>query len=93
MESQVEKMYENAGIKPLCQIPDEYCGMKNVYEDFTAEKQIELIKNICPAYPLNYRIKCFQGYSFEEGLAKCINNLWQYLTEEDKAQIKEILSE
>ncbi len=42
--NEIEKMYENAGIEPLCQIPDNYCGMKNIYEDFTAEKQIELIK-------------------------------------------------
>lgn len=44
--NEVAKLYENAGIKPLCQIPDEYCGMKNVYEDFTAEKQIAIIKLI-----------------------------------------------
>lgn len=43
-EIEISKMYENAGIKPLCQLPDEYCGMKNIYEDFTAEKQLELIK-------------------------------------------------
>lgn len=40
--SEIEKMYENAEINPLCQIPDMYCGIKNVYEDFTAEKQIKI---------------------------------------------------
>ena len=42
--TEIEKMFENAGIKPLCQIPDKYCGVQNIYEDFSAEKQIELIK-------------------------------------------------
>ena len=60
---------------------------------FTAEKQLELIKKVSPSYPLNYHIKCFQGYTFEEGLALCVNNLWQFLTEEEHTQIKEILSE
>lgn len=31
------------------------------------------------------------GTTFEDGLAKLINSLWQDLTEADKAQIKEIL--
>jgi hypothetical protein len=44
--TEVEKMFENAGIKPLCQLPDKFCGVQNIYEDFTAEKQIEIIKLI-----------------------------------------------
>ena len=32
-----------------------------------------------------------EGYSFEEGLAKCINNLWECLTSEEKQQVKGIL--
>lgn len=52
--TKISKMFENAGIKPLCQIPDEYCGMKNIYEDFTAEKQIELIKWLCQKTYRNY---------------------------------------
>ena len=107
--SEIEKMYENAGIayeerynnctlnkegqcelKCSCDIC-KYSEERYIYPPFTAEKQLELIKNISPAYPLNYHIKCFQGYSFEEGLAKCINNLWQYLTAEEKQQVKGIL--
>ena len=41
--TEIEKMFENAGIKPLCQISDGYCGIKNVYEDFTAEEQIKIL--------------------------------------------------
>lgn len=94
--SNKEKMYENAEfIQKRCK--DYSCGVCEQYDKcekyppFTAEKQLELIRKISPSYPLNYHLKCFQGYSFEEGLAKCINNLWQYLTEEEKQQIKEIL--
>ena len=105
--SEVEKMYKNAGVeKEVIPCPAKYYGYnctRNNWDDedcscdiecyppFTAEKQIELIKKISPSYPLNYHIKCFQGYSFEEGLAKCINNLWQSLTEEEKQQVKGIL--
>ena len=44
--SEIEKLYENAGVKPLSQMPDVYSGFKNICEDFTAEKQIEIIKVI-----------------------------------------------
>ena len=52
--SEIEKLYENAGIKPLCQIPDRYCGVKNIYEDFTAEKQLNLTKLIGLRYGLKF---------------------------------------
>ena len=41
--TEIEKLYENAGIEPLCQIPDGFCGVKNIYEDFTAEEQIAIL--------------------------------------------------
>lgn len=44
--TEIEKMYENVGIKPLCQIPDKSCGVQNIYEDFTTEKQLNIIKLI-----------------------------------------------
>lgn len=44
MINNIERLYKLAKIKPLCQIPDEYCGMKNIYVEFDAEKQLELIK-------------------------------------------------
>ena len=77
--SEITKLYENAGIKPLCQIPDKYCGVQNVYADFTAKKQIELIKwllynakvdclNMFYKDEENYleiSINCKNGYSYE----------------------------
>ena len=101
--NEITKLYENAGVLKECLSPCYInktwrkthdcpnCDNRESYPPFTAEKQIELIKNVSPSYPLNYHTKCFQGYSFEEGLAKCINNLWQYLTAEEKQQVKGIL--
>jgi hypothetical protein len=106
--SEVEKMYRNAGIKPLCQIPDGYCGMKNVYEDFTAEKQLELIKWLgdtdyyihsiyktidTKEYCIENDFYDIQTNKFEEALARLINKLWRDLTKAERKQIKEILSE
>ena len=144
--SEIEKMYENAGIKPDCTylflvdgngeneaartisigskadlkrwIVD--CGVKGkvikstntlkpFYPPFTAEKQIELIKwlakkddytcNYCEIEPrkdgqewLSYcHFKSWTSNTFEKALAGLINNLWQDLTEEEKASIKNIL--
>lgn len=65
MDNEISKMYENAGIKPLCQLPDEYCGMKNIYEDFIAEKQIELIKWLTKIYELSINWdKQYNSYRF-----------------------------
>ena len=102
--SKVEKMYENAGVKPLCQIPDESCGLKNVYEDFTAEKQLELVKwlmvnNKDYQYDVednkywfiidDYRETKYR--EFDEALAELINLYWQDLTEQERTEIAEIL--
>lgn len=105
--NEIEKLYENAGVKPLCQIPDGSCGVKNVYEDFTAEKQLELIKWLCKTGRCLLRVVQYTdtnnwymqtlenisstAESFEESLAGLINNLWQDLTAEEQQQIKEIL--
>ena len=103
--NEVTKLYENAGIKPLCQIPDEYCGMKNVYEDFTSEKQLSLIKwllekwmDVSFVHNLDgiYYISSFNNVSYtgknlEECIASFVNNAWQDLTEEERKQIKNIL--
>ena len=59
--SEIEKMYENAGINPLCQIPDGYCGLKNVYEDFTAEKQLLLLQLLARIESADY----FQFFFYE----------------------------
>jgi hypothetical protein len=101
--NEVEKMYENAGIKPLCQIPDRYCGMKNVYEDFTAEKQLEIVKFLLhkgvyydtdgDTYWFHYtdEIENSTYRPFEEAIAEFMNAIWQDLTEEERKQIKNIL--
>ena len=98
--SEIEKLYAKAGIyQKCCTINDcldmskcSNCHFNKVYAPpFTAEKQLELIKRVSPSYPLNYHIKCFQGYTFEEGLALCVNNLWQCLPEEEKEVVRGIL--
>ena len=104
--SEIIKLYKNAGVDPLCQIPDMYCGTKNVYNDFTVEKQLSLIillanreirispTYISSGYYLNNlnKIKSSRNIStFEDSLAQHINAIWQDLTEEEKKQVKEIL--
>lgn len=42
--NEIEKLMQNVGVKPVCLIPDKYCGMQPIYEDLTPEKQLELIK-------------------------------------------------
>lgn len=37
-----QKFFETFKIKPLCQIPDQYCGMKNVYEEITSDILLQL---------------------------------------------------
>ena len=89
--SEIEKLYKNAGVNPLCQIPDRYCGVKSVYADFTAEKQIEIVKMILfSTWWMNLKRLQFSE-KFDEGLAQMINELWQDLTEQEKQQVKGIL--
>ena len=104
--SEITKLYKNAGIKPLCQIPDKYCGVQNVYADFTAEKQLHLIKwlsNKADHIDIHYdrykglfNIQTGMGglyvcNEFEQALASRVNIIWQDLTEEEKQQVKGIL--
>lgn len=69
--------------------------MKEVYEYplFTAEKQLDIVKQILfSTWWMNLKRLQF-AEKFDEGLAQMINEFWQDLTEEEKQQIKEILSE
>ena len=77
------------------------------YPPFTAEKQISIIKWLLESYDIGFsqlgqRIdtsldgtNCISGLgsgdTFEESLAQAINDLWQDLTEVEKAEIKNIL--
>lgn len=105
--TEIDKMFENAGIEPLCQIPDKFCGVQNIYADFTAEKQLELIKFLLDKYcdirirknlEGAYYIKSFNDIScfsedFEETLASFTNTHLQDLTEQEKEEIRRILNE
>ena len=120
--SEIEKLYENAGVGYLMYVVDTFPPVEYPQIDFTAEKQIELIKwliflckngegikdsyismeiinNAYRFYLINpnwvnslHRVFSINE-NFEEMLAGFINNLWQDLTEKEKEQIKEILSE
>lgn len=89
---------------------DEYTGrcLNEVYPEFTAEKQLELIKWLAITRAILIKqnrifvgfetgnpkdLKCVEDLdlNFEETLAKLINNLWQDLSDTEKAEIKEIL--
>lgn len=82
-----------------------YLEIKKDYPPFTAEKQLSLIKLLSKyVVHIDYDNDKYEVYilsigklrydyydTLEETLAYCINNLWQDLTDADKAQIKEIL--
>lgn len=109
--SEIEKMYENAKVKPVCDGLDCFtCTAKcnnGKYPEFTAEKQLELIKwlvqnkRLClrkAEYSNNFymdtiinRSNGTDSINFEVCLASQVNNLWQDLTEEEKTEIERIL--
>lgn len=121
--NEVTKLYENAEIEPEinyvcdkepceqhsvdCQKCSHLYDTREDYPDFTAEKQLELIKFIlgkgvyydtdknCQEVWFHYTddIENASYKPFDEAIAEFINILWQDLTEEERKQIKEILSE
>ena len=98
--SEIEKMIENAGVNQVCNTCElrgfkrlcptkELCVRTN--PPFTAEKQLELVKMILfSTWWMNLKRLQFSE-KFDEGLAQMINELWQDLTPEEKASIKNIL--
>ena len=101
--SEIEKMYSNSGIKKIeLDYPDNF---EPFYPEFTAEKQIELIKwlaetgDVCridATVKNKWFVENEVGYSkcfakFEEALANVINIIWEYMPEEEKQQVKGIL--
>lgn len=109
--SEIEKMYKNSGIEKCnrflkpCPFGNECDGCEHYwYPEFTAEKQIELIKWLGVIDEFNFyqnkvtkdwvfydHEKDATHYDFELGLASWVNYLWQDLTEEEKQQVKGIL--
>lgn len=98
--TEIKKLYENAGVKPI--VRDNaisrgyYIEHQRVedYPPFTAEKQIELIKwmiNKHNCYDFDLGLINSTADTFEEGIANVINNLWHFLTEEERKQVKGIL--
>lgn len=83
------------------------CGYgKDCYPPFTAEKQLEICKFLLKVeHSISYYFyenrygfviddkqdDCIEAEKFETALAMIVNNLWQDLTEEEKASIKNIL--
>lgn len=110
--NEVTKLYKNAGIEKSCNSDLEFCPVEfcdecnlNIYPEFTAEKQLNLIeflsyktleigRNIENDY-FYIQVDNRQGVgvynTLEEALASRISAIWQDLTEEERKQIKEIL--
>ena len=99
--SEIEKMYKNAGIKKIeLDYPDNFDPF---YPEFTAEKQIKILKLILKkrrildvGYIIEQEKYTCMHYecvfnSFEEALCADINYHWQDLTVEEKQQVKGIL--
>lgn len=103
--NEVEKMYRNSGIKEIeLDYPDNF---EPFYPEFTAEKQLKLIKWLSRRRLLNiafsndkstyqlFNDKCTGNFCRD--LATAIATLVQceldFCTEEERKQIKEILNE
>lgn len=103
--SEITKLYENAGIEPdinyvcdkdpcekhsvNCQECSHIYDTREDYPDFTAEKQLELIKWFM--HSEHFSPVRFNAQWVVDDIASYINFLWQVLTPEEKQQIKEIL--
>jgi hypothetical protein len=92
MERQVEKMYENAGIKKDWTAIG-FGDIEDCYPPFTAEKLINLEMFLINKgdFDIKKGSVDITFESFTSCIAGLINNLWQDLTEEERKQIKEIL--
>ena len=99
--SEIEKLYENANADKDCKLYPNYiaCPEKTkectyceyyVYPEFTAEKQLSLIKWLIANGHCYFTVS-IEPREFTEYLARYVNEVWQDLTEEEKAEVKEIL--
>ena len=103
--SEIEKMMQNAGIKPIAEyckhqcnneFDDDACiGCKYIekveYPPFTAEKQIEILKIIVHSYGFNSLDKPIWDKGWDIAIAKLVNFYWEVLTTKEKQQVKGIL--
>ena len=100
--SEIEKLMQKANVKKKWNsLP--YGGVEEYYPEFTAEKQIELIKwlavrdyttivaYVSGEYYSEHNNHSANENSLEGCLARLINNLWQDLSPEEKQQVKGIL--
>ena len=102
--TEIDKMYKNAGIKKIeLDYPD---NIDPFYPDFTAEKQLELIKWLMinmKDYQYDVEDNKFWFYiddcretkyrEFDEALAELINLYWQDLTDQEKEEVRNILED
>lgn len=93
--NEIEKLYENANIEPKYIEGEnlmEYSYGTLKYPQFTAEKQLKIVKCILfSKWWMNLKRLQF-AENFKEALAGLINDLWQDLTEEEKEQIRSVLN-
>ena len=108
--TEVEKLYSLAGVEPINFAKQGAIDFTNTieidekrYPDFTAEKQIELIKWLGEFFVhIDKRenqiiISCGDGYvsytaeKIEDAISLLINSKWNTFTKEEQEQIREIL--
>lgn len=102
--NEIEKLYKNAGVEDKNINNQLYKDLN--YPQFTAEKQLELIKWLGIRDEFNFyqnkitkdwifydHEKDATHYNFKLGLASWVNYLWQDLTSEEKEQVRGILNE
>ena len=90
--SEIEKMMQNANVKKHWNSTP-YGGIEEYYPPFTAEKLINLVMFLINKgdFDIKKGSVDITFESFTSCIAGLINNLWQDLTEQEKASIKNIL--
>ena len=91
--SEIEKLMQNAEVKKY-RLLDKDNKLKWVYPEFTAEKQLELL-----CFLINFGVKItmqkcnipIKTENIANNLAGITNEIWQDLSDTEKAEIKEIL--
>lgn len=92
--------YHGEGCYSTC----EYAYDKDVYPQFTTEKQLSIVKFLLGKsvyydtdgdreywFHISNEIENSKYREFDEAIAECINKMWEDLRDYEKVQIKEIL--